>query len=100
MDQEISIRKKRVCRATLGDSGMNLQNHYVDELARAPGVLKLIGKGTLRNDGKPEAVKSASDFSYSASTYAGDHFRLAGDAGGILFPLIDGNPQLMIIKHS
>jgi hypothetical protein len=100
MDQEISIRKKRVCRATLGDSGMNLQNHYVDELARAPGVLKLIGKGTLRNDGKPEAVKSASDFSYSASTYAGDHFRLAGDAGGILFRLIDGNPQLTIIKHS
>jgi len=56
------------------------------ELARAPGVPKLFGKGTLRNDGKPEAVKSASDFSYSASTYDGDYFRLAGDAGGIVSP--------------
>jgi hypothetical protein len=101
MDQDISIRKKKASRASAG-SGANLQTHYMEELIRAPGVLKLIGKGTLRNDGKPEAVKSASDFSYSASTYAGDHFRLAGDAGGnFFFRLIDdGNPHLTIIKHS
>jgi hypothetical protein len=85
MDQDISIRKKKAMRAT-GGSETNLQTHYMEELARAPGALKLIGKGTLRHDGNPEAVKSASDFSYSASTYAGDHFRLAGDAGGIVSP--------------
>lgn len=84
MDQDVSIRKKKASRATCG-SETNLQIHYMEELARAPGVLRLVGNGTLRNDGKPEAVKSASDFSYSASTYAGDHFRLAGDAGGIYF---------------
>jgi len=84
MDQDISIRKKKASRAASGGSGTNLQAHYMEELARAPGVIKLIGNGTLRNDGKPEAVKAASDFSYSASAYAGDHFRLAGDAGGIL----------------
>ena len=85
MDQETSIRKKKARRTTSKGSETNLQTHYMEELARAPGVLKLIGNGTLRNDSKPEAVKSASDFSYSASTYAGDHFRLAGDAGGIVF---------------
>jgi len=84
MDQEISNRKKKASRDTSGGSGMNLQTHYRQELGRAPGVLKLIGEGTLRNDGQPEALKSASDFSYSASTYSGNHFRLAWDSGGIL----------------
>ncbi|OJA13517.1 hypothetical protein AZE42_08208 [Rhizopogon vesiculosus] len=84
MDKYISIRKKKATAAT-GGSGTNLQTHYMEELTRAPGVLKLIGKGTFRNNGKSEAVKSASDFSYSAPTYGGDHFRLAGDAGGIVF---------------
>ncbi|OJA15106.1 hypothetical protein AZE42_05581 [Rhizopogon vesiculosus] len=84
MDKDISIRKKKATVAT-GGSGTNLQTHYMEELTRAPGVLKLIGIGTLRNDGQLDAVKSASDFSYSASTYAGDHFRLAGDAGDPFF---------------
>ena len=44
--------------------------------------MKLLEKATLRNSGQPGAIKSASDFSYSASSYAGDHYRIAGDAGG------------------
>ena len=42
----------------------------------------LIGEGRLRNKDKPEGVKAASDFSYSAPSYAGPHYRIAGDAGG------------------
>ncbi|KAG2136715.1 putative halogenase [Suillus clintonianus] len=94
MDQESSNRKKKANRATSSGSESNLQTHYKEELNRAPGVLKLIGKGTLRNDGKPEAVKSASDFSYSASSYAGDHFRVAGDAGAFIDPFFSSGVHL------
>ncbi|KAG1720058.1 putative halogenase [Suillus lakei] len=94
MDQESSNRKKKASRATSGGSGSNLQTHYIEELSRAPGVLKLIEKGTLRNDGTPEAVKSASDFSYSASSYAGDHFRLAGDSGAFIDPFFSSGVHL------
>ncbi|KAG1886509.1 putative halogenase [Suillus subluteus] len=95
MDQESSNRKKKASRATSGGSGSNLLAHYKEELlSRAPGVLKLIGKATLRNDGTPEAVKSASDFSYSASSYAGDHFRLAGDSGAFIDPFFSSGVHL------
>ncbi|KAG2036807.1 putative halogenase [Suillus americanus] len=94
MDQESSSRKKMASRATSGGSGPNLLAHYKEELSRAPGVLRLIGNGTLRNDGTPEAVKSASDFSYSAPSYAGDHFRLAGDSGAFIDPFFSSGVHL------
>jgi hypothetical protein len=100
MDSESSNRKKKASRAASGGSGSNILAHYKEELlSRAPGVLKLIGTATLRNDGTPEAVKSASDFSYSAPSYAGDHFRLAGDSGGIFLDVL-WYSQLTINKHS
>ncbi|KAG1776888.1 putative halogenase [Suillus placidus] len=94
MDQESSNRKKKASRAISGASSSNLLAHYKEELSRAPGVLKLIGNGILRNDGKPEAVKSASDFSYSAPSYAGDHFRLAGDSGAFIDPFFSSGVHL------
>ncbi|KAG1823475.1 putative halogenase, partial [Suillus subaureus] len=93
MDQESSNRKK-ASRAASGGSGPNLLAHYKEELSRAPGVLRLIGNGTLQNDGTPEAVKSASDFSYSAPSYAGDHFRLAGDSGAFIDPFFSSGVHL------
>jgi hypothetical protein len=100
MDQESSNRKKKASRGASGESGSNLLAHYKEELSsRAPAVLKLIGKATLRNDGTPQAVKSASDFSYSAPSYAGDHFRLAGDSGGIFLDTL-WYSQLTFNKHS
>ncbi|KAG1812373.1 putative halogenase [Suillus variegatus] len=94
MDQESSNRKKKVSRAASGTSGSNLLAHYKEELRRAPGVLRLIGNGTLRNNGTLEGVKSASDFSYSASSYAGDHFRLAGDSGAFIDPFFSSGVHL------
>ncbi|KAG2361128.1 FAD/NAD-P-binding domain-containing protein [Suillus spraguei] len=94
MDQESSNRKKKASRAVSGGSSSNLLAHYKEELNRAPGVLKLIGNGTLRNDGTKEAVKSASDFSYSAPFYAGDHFRLAGDSGAFIDPFFSSGVHL------
>jgi flavine halogenase len=49
----------------------------------APGVRRLIGDGKLLGGGEGEGgVKSASDFSYSAPSYAGNGYRIVGDAGG------------------
>ncbi|KAG1896578.1 putative halogenase [Suillus fuscotomentosus] len=76
-------------------SGSNLLAHYKQELlSNAPGVLKLMGDATLRNDGTPMAVKSAGDFSYSAPSYAGDHYRLAGDAGAFIDPFFSSGVHL------
>lgn len=82
MDQDISTNKKRAGREAAGERGFSLQDHYLQELRLSPNVLELIGEGQLRNKDKSEAVKAASDFSYSASTYAGPNYRIAGDAGG------------------
>ncbi|KAG1723503.1 putative halogenase [Suillus lakei] len=92
MDQEISNRKKKALRATAGDS--NLETYYMQELRRAPGAIKLLGKGALRDAGKPGALKSASDYSYSASTYAGDHFRMSGDAAAFIDPFFSSGIHL------
>lgn len=67
-----------------------LASRYVSFLQLAPGVLDLIGDGELvtvkteEDDSEEEtpAARSASDYSYSATDYAGPGFRLVGDAGG------------------
>ncbi len=67
-----------------------LAARYVSFLQLAPGVLDLLGDGELvtvktDEDGseeEPPVARSASDYSYSATEYAGPGFRLVGDAGG------------------
>lgn len=55
-----------------------LTEHYLDQLKFLPGVRALMG-----DTGKfiPGSTKSASDYSYFATRYSGDHFRIIGDAG-------------------
>lgn len=75
MHQTTSNKKK----ATLKPDGTrpSLTEHYLDQLQHVPGVRELIGdKGSFI----PGSTKSASDFSYSATRYSGDHFRIIGDA--------------------
>jgi flavin-dependent dehydrogenase len=76
MNQKASIRKNKKASP---DS--TLISRYIDNLNLAPGVVRLIGKGTLIEKGG-ETVRSASDFSYSAPSYAGNGYRIVGDAGG------------------
>lgn len=80
MDQYTSNRKKRDAEDTSGVS--NLHAHYLQEIQRLPRLRNLLEKATLRNSGLPDSIKSASNFTYSASTYAGDHYHIVGDAGG------------------
>lgn len=75
MHQNTSNKKK-------ADRPGSLEDHYLEEIKLAPGVQALIGeKGTYVKG----SVKSTSDYSYHATGYSGDHFRIVGDAGGDLF---------------
>jgi len=56
--------------------------------------MKLLDKATLKNSGQSGAIKSASDFSYSALSYAGDHYRIAGDAGAFIDPIFSSGVHL------
>ena len=60
---------------------------YLETLELAPGLKKLLGDGKLvdhlgSNDDNRSPVHTASDFSYSADSYAGDGWRIIGDAAG------------------
>lgn len=61
---------------------------YLETLELAPGLRKLLGDAKLidhlGSDGdNGSLVHTASDYSYSADRYAGDGWRLIGDAGGL-----------------
>lgn len=64
-----------------------LADRYLTFLHLAPGVQALVGDATLESvedeNGEAPSARSASDFSYSADEYAGEGWRIIGDAGGI-----------------
>lgn len=83
MSEESSISKKRSLRVSKPDSDNLLRDHFVEQLQHAPGLQKLLKDAKLVElEADGGGVKSASDYSYSAKVYGGDHFRLVGDAGG------------------
>ena len=74
-----------------------LTDRYVSFLQLCPTILGLIGDGELvavKSDEDEDAetegplARSASDYSYSASDYAGPGWRIVGDAGGTPFSLV------------
>ncbi|KAI0674899.1 FAD/NAD-P-binding domain-containing protein [Trametes maxima] len=79
-----------------------LSDRYLSFLQLAPGILGLIGEGelvTLKTDEDDEeeecpVARSASDYSYSASEYAGPGWRLVGDAGAFIDPFFSSGVHL------
>jgi hypothetical protein len=63
-----------------------LKQHYLDCLHLSPGLIDLLGDAKLVEDGPCPVIQSASDFSYNAPSYSGDHYRLIGDAAGKCAP--------------
>jgi len=94
LDQDTSNRKKKELKSASGVS--SLEAHYVEEVRKVPGLMNLLGEATLRNPGQPGAVKSTSDFSYSASAYAGDHFRIVGDAAAFIDPFYSSGVHIAV----
>lgn len=81
MDEKISKRKK-VNMEKKGDHTLLLR-HYLQELKdNCPKIRELIGQGVLIEYSGGPKVRTASDFSYSGTSYAGLNYRIVGDAGG------------------
>ncbi|KAF9002901.1 radH flavin-dependent halogenase [Cyathus striatus] len=87
---QVSFSKKKA------EGGKDLQNFYLDELHKAPTIKSLIGKGALSNSSSSFAVRCASDYSYCCNSYAGDHYRIIGDAGAFIDPLFSNGVHLAI----
>ncbi|KAK7464329.1 Flavin-dependent halogenase armH4 [Stygiomarasmius scandens] len=87
-DSTVSATKKAAQKGTLRD-------HYLAQFELVPGLKQLLGDATLVEDG-PNTVKSATDFSYAATAYAGDHFRLVGDASAFIDPFFSSGVHLAL----
>ncbi|OBZ66952.1 Tryptophan 2-halogenase [Grifola frondosa] len=96
MDQDTSIAKKKAVRQCVDGDIDTLKKHYLEELDRAPGLIRLLGDAKLRTSYGTDTIKSASDYSYSATKYAGDHYRLIGDAAAFIDPFFSSGVHLAL----
>lgn len=64
---------------------------YMESLELVPGIKELLAKAELVSE-----IKSASDWSYSASKYAFPGVRIAGDAGSFIDPFFSSGVHLAL----
>lgn len=64
---------------------------YLNDLA--PQISEMLEDAEIVDD-----IKQASDWSYSASAYAGPHLRLAGDAGCFIDPYFSSGVHLALVS--
>ncbi|KAJ5144351.1 hypothetical protein N7476_004836 [Penicillium atrosanguineum] len=84
-NQAITTQKKK-------DMGSpSSKEFYLENLKLVPGVEKLLVGAELVSD-----IKSASDWSYSASSYASPNVRLVGDAGCFIDPFFSSGVHLAL----
>lgn len=81
MNHAKSISKRAVLREQSVNPDYSLQDFYLDQVKLAPGLIKdlIPNAKMIRKEGGP-LVRQASDYSYSANSYAGPGYRLVGDA--------------------
>ncbi|TVY84589.1 Flavin-dependent halogenase ptaM [Lachnellula suecica] len=72
-------------------SGLEGLSLYKDYLNMVPQIHSMLENAEVVSD-----MKQASDWSYSASAYAGPHFRLAGDAGCFVDPYFSSGVHLAL----
>jgi flavin-dependent dehydrogenase len=76
LNETANKEKKAALRAKTGLVN-GILDFYRDQLELAPNLRHLLRDATLSSP-----IRSASDFSYSASSYGGPGYRIAGDAAG------------------
>ncbi|RDW81146.1 NAD(P)/FAD-dependent oxidoreductase [Aspergillus mulundensis] len=76
--------KKKACKST------STLDFYLKTLEETPIVADLLHGGKLQSD----KLRTASDWSYSASEYAVPYLRIAGDAGCFIDPLFSSGVHL------
>ncbi|KAG2352443.1 hypothetical protein BDR07DRAFT_1437629 [Suillus spraguei] len=82
--------------------GSSMEERYKLSAALAPGLVELLGPAKLVQKqvvgGQPgelePLIRSASDYSYSASSYGGPGFRVVGDAGAFIDPFFSSGIHL------
>ncbi|XXG96049.1 hypothetical protein Hte_002326 [Hypoxylon texense] len=84
-NQEIATAKKRAANSP------STKDFYIKSLELLPGI-----KGLLSNAELISEVKSGSDWSYSASSYALPYARIAGDAGSFIDPFFSSGVHLAL----
>ncbi|KAK7183700.1 hypothetical protein DPSP01_011698 [Paraphaeosphaeria sporulosa] len=86
IDQEVATRKKK----EMGSPGS--KQFYLEVLKSASRMLEpMIKDATLVSD-----IKAASDWSYSASSYASYNTRIVGDAGSFIDPFFSSGVHLAV----
>jgi hypothetical protein len=85
-NQDISNGKKAEAKQRGEDA--STAAHYHRELKLAPNVEVLMGDATMFKKDDAPLISAASDYSYHASSYAGSHYRLVGDAACPRFSVI------------
>ena len=73
MHDQISKKKK----AEYPGGSPSLTEHLLDQFKLLPGVQDFLADGGTLIEG---SVKGSTDYSYFASKYSGDHYRIVGDA--------------------
>ena len=84
-NQELANQKKREAGSP------SSKDFYLSSLNLVPGIKDLIGNGELISE-----IKSASDWSYSASHYAFPYARIIGDAGAFIDPFFSTGVHLAL----
>lgn len=87
MHQDFIISKKKQSSST--------EDFYISSLHLTPNLCKLVAVG----DGGElvSEIKSASDYSYSASSYASPYLRIVGDAGCFIDPFFSSGVHLALV---
>ncbi|KAE8371846.1 hypothetical protein BDV26DRAFT_286439 [Aspergillus bertholletiae] len=84
-NQEIATEKKRKMAEP------SSKGFYLESLEFVPGIKELLSNAELISE-----IKSASDWSYSASSYAFPGVRIAGDAGSFIDPFFSSGVHLAL----
>ncbi|CAN8103580.1 unnamed protein product [Discula destructiva] len=84
-NQKLSTQKKKAAGSP------SQQDFYLQNLKLAPNLLALINNGK-----QVDKVKGASDYSYSASSYAFPNARIVGDAGCFIDPYFSSGIHLAV----
>ena len=85
MNQAMSTEKKRAA------AELNGKEYYLQCIQDARGVAHLLSQAELSTD-----IKYASDWSYSASSYASPYCRIVGDAGSFIDPYFSSGVHLAL----
>ncbi|KAL7941562.1 hypothetical protein V8C42DRAFT_334931 [Trichoderma barbatum] len=84
-NQEMAAKKKREMAEP------SSKGFYIESLNLVPGIKELLADAELVSE-----IKSASDWSYSASKYAFPGVRIAGDAGSFIDPFFSSGVHLAL----